>query len=286
MFANNLKKEKKRDQNTQRITRIKHFSFLPSQGYYCNGTGTVDQIICPRGHYCPLGSEQPTPCPRGTQLNTEGRSAEAECDLCDAGFACDSVGTVSPTTLCHQGYYCLEGSNSSMPSGALCPEGYYCPEGTSDYTQTPCRNGTYGNYSGMVDSSDCIPCDPGKACVGLALTQPNAICMAGYFCRNGAYSDQPKDGGTTGDLCTVGSYCPAGTGEPIQCPAGSFSNTTQLSECYDCPPGYYCVDGENALRCPKGRYCPGNNTAYQPMCPTGTYNPNFGEGLLSYLRSK
>lgn len=259
---------------------------MPPQGYYCNGTGTVDQIICPRGHYCPLGSEQPTPCPRGTQLNTEGRSAEAECDLCDAGFACDSVGTVIPTTLCHQGYYCLEGSNSSMPSGALCPEGYYCPEGTSDYTQTPCRNGTYGNYSGMVDSSDCIPCDPGKACVGLALTQPNAICMAGYFCRNGAYSDQPKDGGTTGDLCTVGSYCPEGTGEPIQCPAGSFSNTTQLTECYDCPPGYYCVDGENALRCPKGRYCPGNNTAYQPMCPTGTYNPDFGEGLLSSLRSK
>lgn len=247
------------------------------QGYYCNGTGTVNEVICPKGHYCPLGSEQPTPCPRGTMLNQEGRFNLTHCNNCTAGYACDSVGTAIPTTRCHPGYYCLEGSDTSMPQGSLCPEGYYCPEGTADYIDTPCGNGTYSNYSGMSDISECIPCDPGKACTGLALTKPNGVCAAGYFCRRKATTTRPRDGGSTGDLCVSGSYCPEGTGEPKRCEAGSFSNTTGLAACYGCPPGFYCVDGENALRCPQGRYCPGNNTAYQPMCPTGTYNPVFGE---------
>lgn len=258
------------------------FSLL--SGYYCNTTGAYDTIICPRGQYCPLGSDYPTPCPRGTQLNTEGRYEEGHCDPCDAGYACDSVGTVTATTLCSPGYYCLAGSNSSMPTGALCPEGYYCPSGTLDYTRTPCQNGTYGNYSGMTDSSDCLPCDPGKACVGLALTEPNAVCAEGYFCRGGAYSDQPKDAGLTGNMCQPGFYCPAGTGEPIQCPPGSFSNTTQLSSCYDCPAGYYCTDGENAHDCPYGHYCPGNTTLNQPLCPIGTYNNQIRQFSFSSLK--
>jgi hypothetical protein len=85
------------------------------------------------------------------------------------------------TTLCSPGYYCLEGSNSSQPVGALCPEGYYCPQGTSDYTLSPCNNGTFGNYSGMQAAGDCLPCTPGFACVGMGLTAPNTNCKAGMF---------------------------------------------------------------------------------------------------------
>ena len=69
--------------------------------------------------------------------------------------------------------------------------------------------------------------------------------------------------------------------EPIRCPAGTFQNITGTDTCQDCPPGFYCTDGEVPLRCPKGRYCPGNTTADQPMCPTGTYNPDLGELLVT-----
>ena len=62
----------------------------------------------------------------------------------------------------------------------------------------------------MVDAGDCLPCTPGFACVGPGLTAPNEVCMEGYFCRGGAYSNQPKDGGLTGDPCPVGHYCPTG----------------------------------------------------------------------------
>ena len=51
---------------------------------------------------------------------------------------------------------------------------------------------------------------------------------------------------------------------------------TGLDYCFGCPAGFYCTDGEIPLSCPKGRYCPGNNTADQPYCPRGTYNPQFG----------
>ena len=48
----------------------------------------------------------------------------------------------------------------------------------------------------------------------------------------------------TNSFCFVlGFYCPEGTAEPIQCPAGTFSNALGLhnvTECTLCLAGYYC----------------------------------------------
>ncbi|GFS22362.1 fibrillin-1-like [Elysia marginata] len=130
--------------------------------------------------------------------------------------------------------------------------------------------------SSLQSESQCIPCDPGRVCSGSGLTAPNGLCAAGYYCRGSAYTDKPRDGGATGDFCPKGHYCPEGTGEPNTCIPGSFNNVTGLDYCFDCPAGFYCVDGEIPLACPRGRYCPGNTTAAQPYCPRGTYNPDFG----------
>lgn len=131
--------------------------------------------------------------------------------------------------------------------------------------------------SGNLGEGNCTACDGGKACVGLGLTTPNRNCSTGYYCKSGAYSDTPMDGGATGDPCTKGHYCPEGTSTPLACAAGSYMNTTGYSYCFDCPAGFFCVSGEvDPLRCPRGRYCPGNTTADQPPCPTGTYNPDYG----------
>ena len=186
------------------------------QGYYCNTTGVVEPVICPPGHYCPVRSEYPTPCDRGYFLETTGRYEAAHCDPCTEGYACESVGTETPTILCAPGFYCLEGSNMSHPVGQTfgdyCPEGYFCPEGTGDYTVFPCPNGTYSNSVALTDESNCTLCDPGDVCNGFALTAPNGICAAGYFCRLGASNDMPNDAGATGAPCTSGHFCPEGTG--------------------------------------------------------------------------
>lgn len=186
------------------------------QGYYCNTTGSVDMVVCPKGFYCPLGSEIPTPCPRGTYLNEIGRYAENHCNPCSPGYACDTTGIDIPTLKCAAGYYCTEGSISSHPvgfeSGDLCPPGYYCPEGTANFQDTPCDNGTYSNATGNQAASDCTLCDPGLVCNGVALTTPTGVCDTGYFCRGGAKYEKPNDDGATGAPCPVGHYCPPGTG--------------------------------------------------------------------------
>ena len=42
------------------------------------------------------------------------------------------------------------------------------------------------------------------------------------------------------------------------CPAGSYNNLTGQTNCFDCPPGYYC---------------PGNTTTYEAFpCPAGMIN--------------
>ncbi|RUS80927.1 hypothetical protein EGW08_011308, partial [Elysia chlorotica] len=249
------------------------------QSFYCNGTGTIDTILCPSGHYCPLGSEYPTPCPPGTYNPNTGMYELAHCLECEEGYACQNYGmSNSQTTPCSAGYYCGKGSNTTIPVGMsfgdVCPLGEYCPEGSPEGTH--CPNGTYSNVTGLHSESQCISCDPGRVCSGSGLTAPNGLCAAGYYCRGSAYTDRPRDGGATGDVCPKGHYCPEGTGEPNTCIPGSFNNVTGLDYCFDCPAGFYCVDGEIPLACPRGRYCPGNTTAAQPYCPRGTYNPDFG----------
>ena len=42
----------------------------------------------------------------------------------------------------------------------------------------------------------------------------------------------------TGNECFEGHYCPEGTGYPIQCTFGNFTNTTGQAECTICPEGW------------------------------------------------
>ena len=59
------------------------------------------------------------------------------------------------------------------------------------------------------------------------MPQPNLYCAAGYFCRRNATSATP-DQGDDANICPVGHYCPEGTGEPMNCPLGTFGNDTGL----------------------------------------------------------
>ena len=68
--------------------------------------------------------------------------------------------------LCPAGYYCYDDGRS-----VICPIGYYCPAGTGlDWMS--CPRGTYSNQEGLYEIHQCKPCDAGKYCNGVHLTNP------------------------------------------------------------------------------------------------------------------
>jgi hypothetical protein len=231
-----------------------------AEGYYCSGNASISAPIdgvtgdiCPRGYYCPLGSEEPIPCPPGTFMN---QLAAAECLACPAGF------------------YCLNATINYNSN--LCPEGYYCPIGTAFAEEFPCPNGTVGVLPGSDSLSDCLPCFSGSYCDRPGSDSPTTYCPAGFYCPSGTIDPIQ---------CEIGSYCPASSRNLVSCPGGQFCDQTQLSEPSGvCMPGFYCSGGANQSNptdgvtgniCPMGAYCAANSTA-PLLCDLGTFLPSEG----------
>ena len=118
-------------------------------GFFCEGAATsqVPGIHtkfprngpCPKGYYCPLGTQEPEKCPAGTFRNTTGAASIEACYPCEPGSFCEYDGLVEPSGLCAEGWYCPANQMNSKPSNFTCPEGHYCPEGTASPVE--CKRG-------------------------------------------------------------------------------------------------------------------------------------------------
>ena len=267
-------------------------------GLYCaNGTNHVphtEQHACIAGHYCPMATPAPVPCPVGFYSSLKGRASVTDCEVCDAGYYCAYEAQVHVTGECAPGYYCPAGSTGAQqvpcPSRyyrlqpraeseeycAVCPRGSYCVEGTAspvpckkgyycvagtDHPE-PCPIGTFGNSTDLRSQEDCTPCTAGYYCDGMGLTHPTGLCDPGYYCISRAFTSAPP-GLPTGGLCPKGGFCPVGSSYPTACAEGTFNNFTGGSsqqDCIDCTPGYYC-SGSNlpypSGPCSAGYYCTG-----------------------------
>lgn len=251
---------------------------LTPAGFYTIENATAFTGLCSPGHFCPAGSTSASevPCPSRYYRLEHGAGAQRECSLCISGGYCQ-LGSVAP---------------------AVCPLGFYCPTGVSD--PEPCRPGTFGNTTGLRDSSECTFCSPGMFCDGFAMTEPRGFCDPGYFCLFGSNTSTPRSvfsvvGLPNADECPKGSYCPLGTATPIPCPAGYYGpvvSATSLSDCLGCPAGYYCsgLGLDNVTGpCAAGYFCPGfassktqnssepgfyslEGSEIQLPCLPGTYN--------------
>ena len=85
------------------------------------------------------------------------------------------------------------------------------------------------------------PCPPGTACADGVVTS----CPAGRY--------QPLAGQVRCDnACPPGSFCPAGSANPIPCPVGTFS-LGLVDACTPCP--YYVSGSERTQTCFDDRYC-------------------------------
>ena len=142
-------------------------------------------------------------------------------------------------------------TNSNFLSGDICPAGYFCPRG----------------------SSRPLPCKLGQYCPQAALDEPVGNCTAGYYCNDSSTVPDQFD-------CPIGHYCPSGTGIPVPCPQGKFSNTiknTELADCRDCTPGSFCAGTGNFAptdECAANYYCPGGQGTATPgeyLCTAGHF---------------
>ena len=159
---------------------------------------------------------------------------------CDPGYVAANQGTANATcNMCEAGVNCPGGTEGGEPDE--CPEGSYCEEGKGP--QKCPGNGT--SLAGAESATDCFITCSGSSITGGTLTPVNnqenwngnaypacaytATCDAGYIAQNqGTASASCRE-------CGAGDYCPGGTegGEPDECPEGS-----------------YCEEGKGPQECP------------------------------------
>lgn len=104
----------------------------------------INCVACPKAHYCPLGSVEPTPCPAGyyvNQTSTHGHGSYP------GAYAQTGVIT---------GHDCT-----------FCPDGFFCPIAST--VPTSCPAGTHTG-PGTKREVDCIECPVGHKCQSLAST--------------------------------------------------------------------------------------------------------------------
>ncbi|EDV25654.1 uncharacterized protein TRIADDRAFT_55968 [Trichoplax adhaerens] len=254
-------------------------------GYYCpeNSTSHTD-YPCPAGRYCPAGTTDPNQylCPRGSYNPYAGKNSISDCLMCPPGKYCEQDGLSQPTGNCSAGYYCNGWSYQSTPiqySNATDISQCSCP--TTNYTGGRCWPGTYCPEGSGYPKA----CDPGFYCFSAGLGTPTGPCDAGYHCSGGSTISNPV-------VCPKGFYCEQGTGAPIACPAGYFSNTTgntAAADCELCLPGQYCSGVSAVLpsgNCSAGYYCPGGQNTSKPVdyvCGEGYYCPEGSSTQLACL---
>lgn len=260
---------------------------------------------CIAGHYCPLGTIQPTLCPEGSYMPTRFAAASTDCLPCPPGWACESEGMSKFNVMaCKAGYFCGESTTQRDPAAGECPVGHYCPIGSA--VALKCAAGKYQNLKGQ---SDCNTCSPGKYClvgssdiiskvcpkgyycpeateypeqypcsvgtynmlVGQTSVAACIVCPKGYYCPKEGYGDDPKDP-TTLSQCASGYYCSEGS--PVNKPADGSSYGGR------CTRGEYCPAGSSTpIKCDKGYYCPDEEMA----TPKGVCNGGYYciEGAIS-----
>eukprot|EP00826_Nyctotherus_ovalis_P010889 TRINITY_DN12843_c0_g4_i2.p2 TRINITY_DN12843_c0_g4~~TRINITY_DN12843_c0_g4_i2.p2 ORF type:complete len:472 (-),score=67.33 TRINITY_DN12843_c0_g4_i2:40-1455(-) len=232
-----------------------------SPGYICpRGSKTQFEVPAPPGTYSLGATDTATPCEAGTYTVDKGSDS---CTDCPAGYYCPLDPLVTD-----------KGNAGDIKD---CPEGHYCEARTE--TPKPCPAGTYSPTKNLHSADECLPCTPGKYCLG-GESIVSGDCNPGYYCTGDSSTPRQHE-------CFAGAYCLAGSSYPVLCPIGKY-NPDEKSDsdaaCKACEPGHYCgrtgldkVEGE----CDEGYYCPGGSDSPRPksnrckkgqMCPKGSAN--------------
>ena len=241
------------------------------EGNFCD-VGTAIPQTCNAGRFSNdtvIWVDRPSNWPASY---SPGAMTSSECLSCPVGNLCPSAATTNPE-LCTPGFACLGSQSLAGTSdfgsdiSTQCPAGFMCPAGTGSKFSLPCPLGQWRPNSGEID---CLECPAGNICDKLGISlRPNDVgetwekmvtCPAKYYCYAGACKIVPTDKSLIPDPtnlepnckdrifeCRSGYFCPAGSQEPQQCAAGTFSDRILLEDCWPCDPGYYCPGNDTGL---------------------------------------
>jgi hypothetical protein len=95
-------------------------------GYFCDEKNKLPKE-CPPGNYCPIGSDEATPCPIGSYNPSSKAGGITSCLPCKGGFTCPVAAL---------------GNIMQQASKYKCPNGHYCPEGYKT-NPIPCIDGSF-----------------------------------------------------------------------------------------------------------------------------------------------
>ncbi|KAM8904697.1 uncharacterized protein AB9W97_008232 isoform 6-T6 [Spinachia spinachia] len=247
-----------------------------SPGHFCSLGSTepspVSQPygdVCPVGHFCPRNSGSPKPCPVGSFLPEPGASARSHCHRCPPGKYCSTSGSSQPTGLCSAGFFCSGGADSPTPRasvfGCLCEilEMYTTRKDAALWIHNlPCFN--ISSISGDANWIEVVTATEKDSVTHSApcLKSPHQSCSS-----------------YRGDICPKGFYCPVGSSYPQPCEAGSYCDQIgREAPAGPCAAGYHCPKGSlnpHATPCPTGHYCPAG-TPLPRSCPIGTIKSFLG----------
>jgi hypothetical protein len=277
-------------------------------GTYGQGTGlttmTNNCINCALGTYQPLSGQQ-------------------FCEICPPGQFCSSFSGCSfgrPSNgACYLGCFTDDVSKNLLYGGETVS---YSSTSTSSIASCAART-TIFNFRFFAlsnPSASLVTCfydnsyanDPRYTQVAdsSCFVTTNSMFAGGSF-LNAIYHVTVNVGALFPSNCTIGSFCPGGTGSALACPRGTFSNATMASTCTACPPGWFqgstgaslcsvCAAGtfqpifaaQNVsacmacpigsissgavgqtacLVCPAGNYCPFQGQTVSVQCPIGSY---------------
>ena len=134
---------------------------------------------------------------------------------------------------------------------------------------TKCQSGYYLN-----SEKKCSPCPAGSSCDGLNQTQ----CEAGF------YQDEQGKGDCKPCFTNDGKYSAKGATSCSSCSAGTYPVDKNWEwhwdgqyhygiACANCPAGYYCPDGKNAIAClaSNNKYTNAQNQTSCKSCPAGQF---------------
>jgi len=300
---------------------IVHMCLACPEGYKCISEdplhGVTDYIghECPMGEYCPERTREAIKCPPGTYGDERGGKNIEACKTCPPGYFCDDYGIFNITEkICSDGQYCPFGTSYPLvcPEGFYCnnetnydkkkcPANHYCPPGTaypkncttgescpegSGYP-TKCVSGFVSQYiEGVLR---CIACPPGTYSMS-GLSTKCETCEPGYICMGQTTAQYPWSIIIhRGYKCPKGSYCPAGSSEPVKCPAGTYNaleGQITSEACILCKAGTYsgyagseaclpCGDSSSSEQGWTTCQCKGKNRAYFPSDSSCRCEPGY-----------
>ena len=221
-----------------------------------------DLVPCTLPSFCVYSTAACKGCPIGTYIDITGQDSALDCKDCPVGKYGQAVGAFQQGSVSNAPHFCK-----------------YCPAGF------------YSGVTGITNYTDCNRCGKGRYSEQQGMATATAACQ---LCRPGKYSDlvPTYDDPIIQQEC---KWCTAGKVNPIygresfadcvDCPAGKYNPFPRMSQCANCPTGFYTSEegGTNVFshckQCGLGRYSDttgGNSSLHGcKRCPLGKYSETF-----------